>query len=107
MNISSQLKFETLFCSSQQAGFEAKNLEQSYHNTAGWKSQKCALFPIEIILKFEDPIVSLGEMQFLVDPNLKPYRIDIHSFALGQHRNETHPEIDIIDNDEAIYIDEL
>ena len=46
-------------------------------------------------------------MQFLVDPNLKPYRIDIFSFALGQNRQQTHPEIDIIDNDEDLFIQEM
>ena len=61
------LQFETLFCSSSQSGFEAQNLEHISYNTPGWKSEKFPLYPIEMILKFHDPIVSLNEMQFLVD----------------------------------------
>lgn len=77
MQLSSQLKFQVLYCSSQQAGFEAQNLEESYHNTAGWKSQKFPLYPIEILIKFVDPVVSLSELQFLVEPALKPFKVDI------------------------------
>lgn len=55
----------------------------SSFNTAGWKSDKFPLYPIEIILKFVDPVVTISEMQFLVDPSLKPQSIEIFSYALG------------------------
>ena len=98
MNMTSQLNFESIFCTSEQPGFEAKNLERSFHNTAGWKSQKYPLYPIEIILKFADPVVSLNEMQFLVDPNLKPYRIDLWSYSQrSQHNGPGNAHINVLD----------
>ena len=46
----------------------------------------------------------MSEMQFLVDPDLKPYRIDLFTFALGQDGSD---EINIIDNDEEKYLEEM
>ena len=69
------------FCSSAQAGFEAELLEQNFRESKGWKSQKFPLYPIEVIVRYEDPLVSLAEIQFLVDSNLKPYKIDIYSYS--------------------------
>lgn len=79
-----QLKFNVAFCSSSQAGFEAQLLEQNYRESLGWKSQKFPLYPIEIIIRYEDPLVSLAELQFLVDTKLKPYKIDIYSYSHAQ-----------------------
>lgn len=75
------MPFKVVYCSSAQPGFEAASLELSTPTQLGWKSHKYPLYPIEIILRFEDPIVSLSELQFLVETSLKPYKIDIYSFT--------------------------
>ena len=54
------------------------------------------LYPIEMIVKFRDPIVSLKEMQFLVDHHLKPFKIDIYSHAVSEYR-ERDSQIQILD----------
>ena len=86
MQIHSQLYFETIYCSSSQPGFEAQNLDKSFFNTAGWKSQKFPIYPIELILKFQD--VAMSEMQFLVSPDLKPHKIQISSYTKPDELSE-------------------
>ena len=57
-----RLRFEVVYCSSAQPGFEAELLANPFKRNGGWRTEKFPLYPCEIILRLTDHFVHLHEV---------------------------------------------